>query len=114
MTPPFPTRRSAHLGRKHEIVHESSGGRYWELRPVPGKREATVLRGRMDRESEMAARVGEISAPTLILFGDKDRVINPSAAKTFNERIAGSEVVMLPGIGQIGRASCRERVCQYV
>src|SRR3546814_13187097 len=53
------------------------------------------------REPEMAARVGEIAVPTLILFGDEDRVINPSAAKTFNERIAGSEVVMLPGIGHL-------------
>src|SRR3546814_13912713 len=75
--------------------------RYWELLLVPGNREATVLRARMDREPEMAARVGEIAAPTLILFGDEDRVINPSAAKTFNERIAGSEVVMLPGIGHL-------------
>ena len=55
----------------------------------------------MDRAREIAARVGEITAPTLILFGDKDRVINPSAAKTFNERIQGSEVVMLPGIGHL-------------
>src|SRR3546814_9270548 len=59
------------------------------------------LRARMDREPEMAALVGEIAAPTLILFGDKDRVINPSEAKTFSERIAGSEVVMLPGIGHL-------------
>ena len=55
----------------------------------------------MDREPEMAARIGEIAAPTLILFGDKDRVINPSAAKTFHEYIAGSEVVILPGIGHL-------------
>src|SRR3546814_12676835 len=75
--------------------------RYWELLLFPGNREATVLRARMDREPEMAARAGEIAAPTLILFGDKDRVINPSAAKTFSERIAGSEVVMLPGIGHL-------------
>ena len=49
----------------------------------------------------MAARVGEIEAPTLIVFGDRDRLINPTAAKTFNERIAGSEVVLPPGIGHL-------------
>src|SRR3546814_13430970 len=75
--------------------------RYWELLLFPGNREATVLRARMDREPEMAARAGEIAAPTLILFGDKDRVINPSAAKTFSERIAGAAVVRLPGIGHL-------------
>ena len=86
---------------KQAIVDDKMIDRYWELLRFPGNREATVLRARMDREPAMAARVGEIKAPTLILFGDKDRLINPSAAKTFNERIAGSEVVLLPGIGHL-------------
>ena len=86
---------------KQAIVDDAMIDRYWELLRFPGNREATVLRARMDREPAMASRVGEIEAPTLILFGDKDRLINPSAAKTFNERIAGSEVVMLPGIGHL-------------
>jgi len=86
---------------KQEIVDDAMIDRYWELLRFPGNRAATVLRARMDREPAMAARVGEIKAPTLILFGDKDRLINPSAAKTFNERIAGSEIVILPGIGHL-------------
>ena len=55
----------------------------------------------MDREPAMAARVGEINAPTLILFGKEDRLINATAAQTFHERIAGSEVVLLDGIGHL-------------
>ena len=86
---------------KQEIVDDAMIDRYWELLHFPGNREATVLRARMNREPAMAARVGDIEAPTLILFGDKDRIINPSAAKTFNERIKGSEVVILPGIGHL-------------
>ena len=86
---------------KQEIVDDKMIDRYWELLRFPGNRAATVMRTRMDREPAMAARVGEITAPTLILFGDRDRVINPSAAKTFNERIKGSEIVMLPGIGHL-------------
>jgi pimeloyl-ACP methyl ester carboxylesterase len=83
------------------IVDDAMIDRYWELLRFPGNREATVLRARMDREPAMAARIGAIRAPTLILFGDRDRLINPSAAKTFHERIAGSEVVILPGIGHL-------------
>ena len=75
--------------------------RYWELLRFPGNREATVLRARMDREPAMANRVGEIGVPTLILFGKQDRLINPTAAETFHERIAGSEVVLLDGIGHL-------------
>ena len=86
---------------KQEIVDDAMVDRYWELLRFPGNREATLMRARMNREPAMAARVGEIRAPTLILFGDRDRLINPTAAKTFNERIAGSEVVLLPGIGHL-------------
>jgi pimeloyl-ACP methyl ester carboxylesterase len=86
---------------KQAVVDEATVDRYWELLRVPGNREATVLRARMDREPAMAARVGDIKAPTLILFGDKDRIINPSAAQTFHERISGSEVVLLKNIGHL-------------
>lgn len=83
------------------IVNDAMVDRYWELLRFPGNREATVLRARRDREPAMAARVGEITAPTLILFGTADRLINASAAQTFHERIAGSEVVLLDGIGHL-------------
>jgi len=86
---------------KQGIVDDAMIDRYWELLRFPGNREATVLRARMDREPAMADRVGDIKVPTLILFGKKDRLINPTAAQTFNERIAGSEVVLLDGIGHL-------------
>ena len=86
---------------KQAIVNDAMIDRYWELLRFPGNREATVLRARMNREPAMAERVGDIDAPTLILFGDQDRLINPSAATTFHERIAGSDVVLLKGIGHL-------------
>ena len=83
------------------IVDDAMIDRYWELLRFPGNREATSLRATLDREPEMADRIGAIAAPTLILFGRQDRLINPSAAETFHERIAGSEVVLLDGIGHL-------------
>src|SRR3546814_18298428 len=67
---------------KQEIVDDAMIDRYWELLLFPGNREATVLRARMDREPEMAPRVGEIAAPTLVLSGEKQCELNPPAAKT--------------------------------
>lgn len=86
---------------KQSIVDDAMIDRYWELLRFPGNRQATVMRAKMDREPAVAARVGEIRAPTLILFGDKDRLINPTAAQTFHERIVDSEVVIEPGIGHL-------------
>lgn len=86
---------------RQAIVDDAMIDRYWELLRFPGNREATVLRARIDREPVMADRVKEIKAPTLILFGEQDRLINATAAQTFHERIAGSEVVLLDGIGHL-------------
>lgn len=86
---------------KQAIVDEAMIDRYWELLRFPGNREATVLRARMNREPAMGARIGEIKAPTLILFGKQDRIINASAAQSFHERMPGSEVVLLDGIGHL-------------
>lgn len=86
---------------KQAIVDDAMIDRYWELLRFPGNREATVLRARMDREPAMAARFGEIEVPTLILFGKEDRLINASAAQSFHDRLPGSEVVLLDGIGHL-------------
>ena len=83
------------------IVTEAAVDRYWELLRFPGNRQATAKRATLPRDTAIAARVSEITAPTLILFGAEDRIINPSAAQTFGERIKGSKIVLLPGIGHL-------------
>lgn len=86
---------------KTGIVDDAMVDRYWELLRFPGNREATALRATLDREPAMADRIGEIKVPVLILFGKQDRLINPSAALTFHDRIAGSEVFLLDGVGHL-------------
>lgn len=83
------------------IVTDAAVDRYWELLRFPGNRQATAKRATLPREPAMADRIGEITAPTLVLFGAEDRIINPSAAQTFGERIKGAKVVLLPGIGHL-------------
>lgn len=86
---------------RQAIVDAAMVDRYWELLRFPGNREATALRATLDREPEMAARVGEIAVPTLILFGRQDRLINASAAQSFRERIQGAEMVLLDQTGHL-------------
>lgn len=86
---------------KTGIVDDAMVDRYWELLRFPGNREATALRATLDREPAMADRIGEIKVPVLILFGKRDRLINPSAALTFRDRIAGSEVLLLDDVGHL-------------
>ena len=83
------------------IITDAAVDRYWELLRFPGNRQATALRATLPRNMDFAARARKIVAPTLILFGKEDRIINPSAAQSFAERISGSKVVLLGGIGHL-------------
>ena len=75
--------------------------RYWELLRFPGNRRAAAKSLMTDRESQYADRLGEITAPTLILWGAEDRLVRPSAAETFNERIPQSEAIVFPNVGHL-------------
>lgn len=58
---------------------------------------AQTFRGLAGFESR--ERLGEIRCATLILAGELDEAIPPPAARELNERIPGSKLVLLPGIG---------------
>jgi pimeloyl-ACP methyl ester carboxylesterase len=44
-------------------------------------------------------RLGQISAPTLILHGEEDWVFSPKHAKMLNRHIPGSELILIPHAG---------------
>lgn len=49
-------------------------------------------------------KLDAIKAPTLILWGEKDRVLHPDNAAVFNKYIKGSQVVIMPNVGHIPMA----------
>jgi alpha-beta hydrolase superfamily lysophospholipase len=42
-----------------------------------------------------------VKAPTLLLWGEKDRLIPPVNARVFADAISGSQVAVLPGLGHV-------------
>lgn len=46
-------------------------------------------------------RLGAIVAPTLIVWGEHDAVLNPRAAATLAQGIAGSEAIVMPAVGHL-------------
>lgn len=103
ITPRFMIERSLRGSVSNQsVVTEEAIDRYWELLRFPGNREATVIRfARGFADPAAAERMRSITAPTLVIFGREDRIINPSAAQGFAERIRGSRVVMMDGIGHL-------------
>jgi len=49
-------------------------------------------------ESDLAARLPEIALPCLVLTGEQDQGSNPRMARLMHERIAGSQLHILPGL----------------
>jgi 3-oxoadipate enol-lactonase len=53
---------------------------------------------RVFAEAELADRLGEIRHPTLVVTGENDVGSNPRMARLMHERIANSELQILPGL----------------
>lgn len=83
------------------LVDEAMVDRYWELARHPGNRQATGLRFAWYRDGRSELPVEQISVPTLILWGDQDRLIPVEMATRIQQRITGSELQIFPGVGHI-------------
>lgn len=70
--------------------------RYWELIRYPGNRRAAGFRANTNREPEMWNHIGQISVPSLILWGEQDTVTPFSYAKAFDQALADSTLISYP------------------
>lgn len=58
-----------------------------------------ILDELVSSDLDLSERLGEIAVPTLLLWGDRDRLIDLSAARTYHRAIPGSRLVVMHGIG---------------
>lgn len=75
--------------------------RYYELTLREGNRAALAARLRARLPGAEAARIRELRLPTLILWGDRDRLLPPADAARFHADIAGSRLVIFKGLGHV-------------
>lgn len=96
------------------IVTEEMVDRYWELLRFPENRRAAADRALADREPDYAQRIGDIIAPTLVLWGAQDQLIYVSAAQTFDERLPNAEVIIYDGVGHLPMEEAPDRTANDV
>ncbi len=82
-------------------IHAELVDRYYELALREGNRRALSLRVRQLQMGEDDARLDTLKLPTLILWGERDRLIPPAVGAVFERHIAGSRRVVLPGLGHV-------------
>jgi pimeloyl-ACP methyl ester carboxylesterase len=76
--------------------------RYFQLLLREGNRHALAQRLRQAGDGgDGPARVSQLRQPTLILWGEQDRLIPPAAGREFARLIPGSQLVLLPRLGHV-------------
>jgi len=75
--------------------------RYFELLTREGNRRALRLRLQQVATDLAPQRIKAIQAPTLILWGAQDHLVPPVNAQHFQHDIAGSRLVVFPGLGHV-------------
>ena len=83
------------------LVTDDMIDRYWELTLMEGSREAHAIRYQAPWDDTRYERLGEIAAPTLILWGEDDELVPVSAAYEFEKRIPNAELIVYKGVGHI-------------
>lgn len=83
------------------LVTEEHVTLYHDLARLEGRRRANLKRMTAPREPSPVDRLGEISAPTLLIWGREDSFVPIEAGEYFDAHIPNSILVAYAGIGHV-------------
>lgn len=84
-----------------DVMTDALAQRYHDLLRAPGARDAMLERMRQIALVDPVPWLRRITAPTLLLWGEQDAMIPVRNATDYQQAIAGSTLVTLPGIGHL-------------
>lgn len=91
------------------VLTDELTDRYYELMLAPGARAAMIERMQQVVLSDPRPWLARISAPTLLLWGEQDRMIPFSNAADYLKGIPNVTLVALPGVGHLPQEEIPER-----
>lgn len=83
------------------VVTDAAVTRYWELLRYPGNRRATLTRFSLPYDPLEEAEIAGVETPTLILWGEEDRLIPVEAGRWLDKVMPNSTLVVYPKIGHL-------------
>ena len=109
------TRPVVAFGLRHKMyarasrVTESAIDDAWRPLGVPGTRRAALQAIRTNPEAYLGLEE-RIRVPTLVLWGESDKMLPPAEARRLAAKIAGARLVILPDAGHLPQ---RERPAEF-
>ena len=90
-------------------LRDEQVGRYHDLLRAPGARQAILDRMAQLRLEDPVPLLRRIQAPTLLLWGEQDRMIPMSNARDYLEAMPDARLVALPRLGHLPHEEDPER-----
>jgi pimeloyl-ACP methyl ester carboxylesterase len=84
-----------------QLMSDETIDRYWHLMRAPQVRAALIARMQQLVLQDPVPLLGRITAPTLLLWGDKDAMIPMANAQDYLRAIRDVRLVTLPGVGHL-------------
>jgi pimeloyl-ACP methyl ester carboxylesterase len=82
-------------------LSDSLVDRYYDMLRAPGVREAILERSNQTIYTDPVPRLKQITAPTLLIWGEQDQMIPSSNAQSYANVLSNSKTVLLPKLGHL-------------
>ncbi len=91
------------------IITPSLVDRFAEFQRAPGHRDILMSVNLGQSGASTAELLSTIKVPTLILWGERDPLIEPAASKKFAAAISGSKLITYPNVGHLPQIEIPKR-----
>jgi pimeloyl-ACP methyl ester carboxylesterase len=91
------------------LVTKAQIDRTWKLIRHVGNRAALLQRYSLAPPADLTPRLSAIAVPTLVLWGEADRLVPLADGKVFAANIPGAEAVYFPGVGHVPQEESPEK-----
>lgn len=75
---------------------------------------AKIMDDLLEGDIDLTPELDALDVDTLLLWGDRDRIIDISAGRVYHERISRSRMVIFHGIGHCPQYECPDRTGHYL
>jgi len=96
------------------MLTEETVTRYHDMLLAPGVRAGLLARKPAAVQADPAPFLARITVPTLVLWGQEDKVIPPAHAQRFAAALPQAQVILLPDVGHVPHEEAPQATLQVL